>query len=87
MTRKRLLAAIAATASAAGLFGVVVTAEAAGPSLSATFARGSVWDSGYGGKYTLANTGDANSTQWTIEFDLPSVSRAVNGLTNIPVTR
>ncbi|WP_414945436.1 cellulose binding domain-containing protein [Amycolatopsis sp. cmx-11-32] len=86
MTRKRLRAAIAATASAAGLFGVVVTAEAAGPSLSATFARGSVWDSGYGGKYTLANTGDANSTQWTIEFDLPSVSRAVNGLTNIPVT-
>ncbi|KFU77447.1 Right handed beta helix region [Amycolatopsis lurida] len=71
MTRKRLLAAIAATASAAGLFGAVVTAEAAAPSLTATFAQSSAWDSGYGGKYTLTNAGDANSTQWTIEFDLP----------------
>ncbi|WP_233595066.1 cellulose binding domain-containing protein [Amycolatopsis sp. WAC 04169] len=71
MTRKRLLAAIAATAPAAGLFGAVVTAEAAAPSLTATFAQGSVWDSGYGGKYTLTNAGDANSTQWTMEFDLP----------------
>ncbi len=72
MTRKRLLAAIAATVSAAGLFGAVVTAEAAAPSLAATFGQGSVWDSGYGGKYTVANSGDANSAQWTIEFDLPA---------------
>ncbi|MFC3452514.1 cellulose binding domain-containing protein [Amycolatopsis speibonae] len=72
MTRKRLLAAIAATASAAGLLGAVVTAEAAAPSLSAAFVQSSTWDSGYGGKYTLTNAGDANSAQWTIEFDLPA---------------
>ncbi|SFH75455.1 cellulose binding domain-containing protein [Amycolatopsis regifaucium] len=72
MTRKRLLAALAATVSAAGLFGAVVTAEAAAPSLSATFTQSSVWDSGYGGKYTLTNSGDAPSTQWTVEFDLPA---------------
>ncbi|WP_083255030.1 cellulose binding domain-containing protein [Amycolatopsis orientalis] len=72
MTRKRLLAALAATVSAAALSGAVVTAEAAAPSLSATFAQGSVWDSGYGGKYTLTNSGDATSTQWTVEFDLPA---------------
>lgn len=71
MTRKRLHAVIAATASVAGLFGAVVTAEAAAPSLTATFAQSSSWDSGYGGKYTLTNAGDANSAQWTIEFDLP----------------
>ncbi|HET6286231.1 MAG TPA: cellulose binding domain-containing protein [Amycolatopsis sp.] len=83
MTRKRLLAAIAATASAVGLFGAVVTAEAAAPSLSAAFTQSSVWNSGYGGKYTLTNAGDANSTQWTIEFDLPAGTAVITSWSSV----
>ncbi|SDY48043.1 Right handed beta helix region [Amycolatopsis xylanica] len=79
--RKRLWAVSAAAVTAAGL-GVVVTAEAA-PSVSATFTQSSVWDSGYGGRFALANTGDTASTSWTVEFDLPSGTTVSNSWSSV----
>ncbi|MFD1045242.1 cellulose binding domain-containing protein, partial [Kibdelosporangium lantanae] len=67
MTRKLLVAAVALTT----LFGVTPAANAAAQ-LKATFSQASVWDSGYGGRYNIKNTGDTASTSWVIEFDLPS---------------
>jgi hypothetical protein len=67
MTRKPLVVVVALTT----LFGVAPAANAAAQ-LTATFIQASVWDSGYGGRYNIRNTGDTASTSWTIEFDLPS---------------
>ncbi len=47
----------------------------AGPAAAATtasFSTTSTWDSGYEGKYTIANTGPAAITGWRVEFDLPA---------------
>ncbi|MCR6483917.1 cellulose-binding domain-containing protein [Amycolatopsis sp. OK19-0408] len=62
----------AATISAALALTGAVTAQAAAPNLSATFAQTSVWTGGYGAGYTIANRGDAPATGWTVEFDLPA---------------
>ncbi|VVJ18768.1 Endo-1 [Amycolatopsis camponoti] len=71
--RSRAVFLGAATVSAAlALTGAVTTAQAAAANLSAGFARTSVWTGGYGGEYTIANRGDAPSTGWTVEFDLPT---------------
>lgn len=48
------------------------SAHAAAPRLTAAFSQTSVWDSGYGGGIVITNSGDAPSTSWTVEFDLPS---------------
>ncbi|MET0132326.1 MAG: cellulose binding domain-containing protein [Kibdelosporangium sp.] len=52
---------------------VPAVAQAA-PNLEAAFTQPSVWDSGYGGDYTLTNTGDTATSSWVVEFDLPSGS-------------
>ncbi|MFS8103870.1 cellulose binding domain-containing protein [Lentzea alba] len=66
--RALALAAVAATAAAL-LSGT--TAQAA-PVLKAAITQTSVWNGGYGADVTITNSGDAASTSWTIEFDLPS---------------
>jgi chitodextrinase len=80
---KKLLILTAALVSAAGLTGVAYSAQAAGPSLSASFSQSSIWSTGYGGGYTLTNTGTANTASWVLEFDLPagtSVSSSWNSV-------
>ncbi|MEU5694055.1 cellulose binding domain-containing protein [Actinosynnema sp. NPDC020468] len=47
-------------------------AWAAAPALTAAFGQKSVWDKGYGGQFTITNTGDAAATGWVVEFDLPA---------------
>ncbi|WP_328456118.1 cellulose binding domain-containing protein [Amycolatopsis sp. NBC_00438] len=66
-------ATVAATVAAVALTGGG-PAQAAAANLSASFAQTSVWTGGYGGEYTIANRGDAASTGWTVEFDLPAGS-------------
>ncbi|WP_439657457.1 cellulose binding domain-containing protein [Lentzea sp. HUAS TT2] len=68
-TRALALAGVAATVAAL-LSGV--SAQAAAPVLKAAVTQTSVWNGGYGADVTITNTGDAASTSWTIEFDLPS---------------
>jgi hypothetical protein len=66
---------IAAAASALALtVGVATVAHAAAPQLTAAFARTSTWSTGYGAEYVIQNTGDAASTSWRVEFDLPAGS-------------
>ncbi|WP_370942132.1 cellulose binding domain-containing protein [Amycolatopsis sp. cg5] len=40
--------------------------------VTATFNQKSVWDSGYGATFTIANNCATATTSWTVEFDLPS---------------
>ncbi|MEV8511924.1 cellulose binding domain-containing protein [Dactylosporangium sp. NPDC051484] len=68
----RLLLPVAATGAAAFL--VAPLASAASASLTATFTQTSVWDSGYGAGFTIANRGDAAASGWVVEFDLPAGS-------------
>ncbi|HEX8869785.1 MAG TPA: cellulose binding domain-containing protein [Lentzea sp.] len=44
----------------------------AAPVLKAEVTQTSVWDSGYGANVTITNSGDAATSSWTLEFDLPS---------------
>ncbi|OXM45052.1 hypothetical protein CFP75_32595 [Amycolatopsis alba DSM 44262] len=48
------------------------TTSGPGACLTASFARKSVWDSGYGGGFTVTNTCPAAVGSWTVEFDLPA---------------
>ncbi|WP_431880400.1 cellulose binding domain-containing protein [Micromonospora marina] len=61
------LAALGATALA-----LAPTAHAAAADLTAAFTKTSSWSSGYGGDYIITNRGDATSSSWILEFDLPS---------------
>ncbi|GAB3827659.1 cellulose binding domain-containing protein [Dactylosporangium cerinum] len=65
---------VIAALSAATVVAVGGVAYAAAPQLTATFAQTSTWSSGYGAQYAVRNTGDAASTAWTVEFDLPAGS-------------
>lgn len=68
-TRALALAGVAATVAA--LLGGA-SAQAAAPVLKAAVTQTSVWNGGYGADVTITNSGDAASTSWTVEFDLPS---------------
>jgi chitodextrinase len=68
-TRAFALAGVAATVAAL-LSGA--SAQAAAPVLKAAVTQTSVWNGGYGADVTITNSGDAASTSWTVEFDLPS---------------
>ncbi|MGW6441683.1 cellulose binding domain-containing protein [Lentzea sp. NPDC055074] len=68
-TRALALAGVAATVAAL-LNGT--SAQAAAPVLKAAVTQTSVWNGGYGADVTITNSGDAASTSWTVEFDLPS---------------
>ncbi|CAL9512386.1 hypothetical protein SUDANB95_03635 [Actinosynnema sp. ALI-1.44] len=67
-TRLSVLGAVASCIAA------TTSASAEAASLSAAFSQESVWSSGYGGEYTISNTGTSESTGWTVEFDLPAGS-------------
>jgi hypothetical protein len=71
--RRRWLPALGLAAAAAtiGAMFVIAPANAAG-GVSATFAKGSDWGTGYEGKYTIANGSGSTLATWTVEFDLPS---------------
>ncbi|MFC9254225.1 cellulose binding domain-containing protein [Amycolatopsis thailandensis] len=48
------------------------TSSNPGACLTAAFVRKSVWDSGYGGGFTVTNTCSAAVGSWAVEFDLPA---------------
>ncbi|GAA3464816.1 cellulose binding domain-containing protein [Saccharothrix longispora] len=74
---RRRLAVLGAAVSLA-LIPAAAPASAAAAAFTAEFARESVWSTGYGGRFTLVNTGDATSTGWVVEFDLPPGSTVGN---------
>jgi len=53
-------------------------AQAQAQAVAAAFTQESVWSTGYGGRFTLTNTGDADSTGWVVEFDLPAGTSVTN---------
>ncbi|MDT0380834.1 glycoside hydrolase family 18 chitinase [Streptomyces sp. DSM 42041] len=53
------------------LVGLATPAQAA-ESATATFIRTSQWDTGFGGQWTVENTGDTTLTDWELEWDFPS---------------
>ena len=69
--RKRALA-LAGVVAAVGALLSATAAQAAAPRLTAAVTQTSVWNSGYGADVVITNSGDAASTSWTVEFDLPS---------------
>jgi chitinase len=66
----RLLAAMAAGAVALTA-GIGITIASAAGTVTASFTLESAWETGFGGKYTIAN-GSSSSTTWTLTFDLPT---------------
>ncbi|WP_447007773.1 cellulose binding domain-containing protein [Saccharothrix isguenensis] len=62
---------------------LVGPAKAAAAELSAAFSRSSVWSTGYGGRVVVTNTGDAESTGWVVEFDLPPGSTVANAWNSV----
>ncbi|MFC6087843.1 cellulose binding domain-containing protein [Saccharothrix lopnurensis] len=60
-----------------------VPASAAAARVTAEFAQESVWGTGYGGRITLTNTGDAESTGWVVEFDLPPGTSVTNSWSSV----
>ncbi|MFF9113327.1 glycosyl hydrolase family 18 protein [Streptomyces sp. NPDC014805] len=55
----------------AGLVGLAGPAQAAG-NATATFTKTSDWGTGFGGQWTIKNTGTSSLTSWTVEWDFPS---------------
>ncbi|MEU6478460.1 glycoside hydrolase family 18 chitinase [Streptomyces sp. NPDC047017] len=59
----------------AGLVGLADPAHAAadaGSTATATFTKTSDWGTGFGGQWTVKNTGSAALSSWTVEWDFPS---------------
>ncbi|MEO3924287.1 cellulose binding domain-containing protein [Micromonosporaceae bacterium B7E4] len=73
---------VALLAGAAALAGVgtlaAPAAYAAAARLTAGYVEASSWSTGYGGGYTVTNSGDAVADGWTVEFELPPGSRVTN---------
>ncbi|MEU6195686.1 glycoside hydrolase family 18 chitinase [Streptomyces sp. NPDC047061] len=55
----------------AGLVGIASPAQAA-TSATATYAKTSDWGTGFGGQWTVKNTGTTTISSWTVEWDYPS---------------
>ncbi|MET8569630.1 glycoside hydrolase family 18 chitinase [Streptomyces sp. NPDC004783] len=66
-------AALAATLALplAGMVGLASEAQAA-TSATATFTKTSDWGTGFGGSWTVKNTGTTTINSWTVEWDFPS---------------
>ncbi|GAA4251406.1 cellulose binding domain-containing protein [Dactylosporangium darangshiense] len=87
MRRSTLATAIGVPAVAlATAVGFAAVAHAAAPQLTAAFAQTSVWSSGYGAQYTIRNAGDAASTAWRVEFDLPAGSIVSSSWSSVRTT-
>ncbi|MFJ8541195.1 glycosyl hydrolase family 18 protein [Streptomyces sp. NPDC093586] len=72
-------AALAATLALplAGLVGLASPAQAA-TSATATFTKTSDWGTGFGGSWTVKNTGTTTITSWTVEWDFPSGTKVTS---------
>ncbi|MET7573021.1 glycoside hydrolase family 18 chitinase [Streptomyces sp. NPDC005492] len=55
----------------AGLVGLAAPAQAASTA-TATFTKSSDWGTGFGGQWTVKNTGTGAISSWTVEWDFPS---------------
>ncbi|MFF7241589.1 glycosyl hydrolase family 18 protein [Streptomyces collinus] len=55
----------------AGLVGLASPAQAA-TDATASFAKTSDWGTGFGGQWTIKNTGTSSISSWTVEWDFPS---------------
>ncbi|MEU6401193.1 glycoside hydrolase family 18 chitinase [Streptomyces sp. NPDC046985] len=64
----------------AGLVGISGHAQAAADVSSATavFAKTSDWGTGFGGQWTVKNTGSAAISSWTVEWDYPSDTKVTS---------
>jgi chitinase len=58
----------------AAMVGLASPAQAAGT--TATFVKTSDWGSGFGGSWTVKNTGTTAITSWTLEWDFPAGTAA-----------
>jgi chitinase len=72
-------AALLATLSLplATLVGLASPAQAA-TSATATFAKTSDWGTGFGGSWTVKNTGTTSLSSWTVEWDFPSGTKVTS---------
>ncbi|WP_030420949.1 glycoside hydrolase family 18 chitinase [Streptomyces sp. SCSIO 75703] len=72
-------AALAATLALplAGLVGLASPAQAA-TSATATFTKSSDWGTGFGGSWTVKNTGTTTINSWTVEWDFPSGTKVTS---------
>lgn len=64
----------------AGLVGLSGHAQAAADAstATATFTKTSDWGTGFGGQWTVKNTGTASIGSWTIEWDFPSGTKVTS---------
>ncbi|KOV63328.1 glycoside hydrolase family 18 chitinase [Streptomyces sp. MMG1121] len=56
----------------AGLVGLADPAHAATTDATASFTKTSDWGTGFGGQWTIKNTGTSSISSWTVEWDFPS---------------
>ncbi|CAL9452059.1 glycosyl hydrolase family 18 protein [Streptomyces sp. enrichment culture] len=61
----------------AGAVGLASPAQAAG-NATATFTKTSDWGTGFGGQWTVKNTGASSISSWTIEWDFPSGTKVAS---------
>ncbi|MFG3317928.1 glycosyl hydrolase family 18 protein [Streptomyces sp. NPDC048171] len=61
----------------AGLVGLASPAQAA-TSATATFSKTSDWGTGFGGNWTVKNTGTTSLSSWTVEWDFPSGTKVTS---------
>lgn len=61
----------------AGLVGLASPAQAA-TSATATYVKTQDWGNGFGGKWTVKNTGTTTINSWTIEWDFPSGTKVTS---------
>ncbi|MGV9985676.1 glycosyl hydrolase family 18 protein [Streptomyces olivaceus] len=61
----------------AGLVGLAGEAQAA-ESATAAFAKTSDWGTGFGGSWTVKNTGTTTLDSWTVEWDFPSGTKVTS---------
>ncbi|OIJ89211.1 chitinase [Streptomyces sp. MUSC 14] len=56
----------------AGLVGLADPAHAATAEATASFTKTTDWGTGFGGQWTIKNTGSSSISSWTVEWDFPS---------------
>ncbi|KOX04265.1 MULTISPECIES: glycoside hydrolase family 18 chitinase [unclassified Streptomyces] len=61
----------------AGAVGLASPAQAA-TNATATFTKTSDWGTGFGGQWTVKNTGSSTISSWTVEWDFPSGTKVAS---------
>ncbi|MFJ4325191.1 glycosyl hydrolase family 18 protein [Streptomyces tricolor] len=61
----------------AGLVGLASPAQAAA-NATASFTKTSDWGTGFGGQWTIKNTGTSSISSWTVEWDFPSGTKVTS---------